>query len=132
MAENHLLTVDEHPELGKVEIAPDVLEVIAGIATTEISGVSGMRGNFASGVAERFGKKAHGKGIKVELLDKGVMIDVYVVIDYGYSIPEIAGKIQANVRQAIENMTAIEIKEINVHVVGVHMETKHDSQQHEN
>ncbi|WP_058307486.1 Asp23/Gls24 family envelope stress response protein [Gracilibacillus massiliensis] len=122
MAENQLLNVGEYTPLGKVEIAPEVLEVIAGIATTEIPGVSSMRGNFATGVAERLGKKAHGKGIKVELSNDTVLIDVFIVVDYGHSVPNIAEKIQLNVRQAIENMTAIDIKEINVHVVGVHME----------
>ncbi|SFL82994.1 Uncharacterized conserved protein YloU, alkaline shock protein (Asp23) family [Gracilibacillus orientalis] len=122
MVENQLLNVSESTPLGKVEIAPDVLEVIAGIATTEVLGVSSMRGNFASGVAERLGKKAHGKGIKVELKEDIVSIDVYIVVDYGHSVPTVAEKIQVNVRQGIENMTAIQIKEINVHVVGVQME----------
>ncbi len=122
MSENQLLNVGEYTPLGKVEIAPEVLEVIAGIATTEITGVSSMRGNFATGVAERLGKKTHGKGIKVELHDEVVLIDVYIVVDYGHSVPNIAEKIQLNVKQAIENMTAIQIREINIHVVGVHLE----------
>ncbi|WP_163537741.1 Asp23/Gls24 family envelope stress response protein [Gracilibacillus sp. YIM 98692] len=122
MAENHLLRVSDPSHLGKVEISPDVLEVIAGIAATEIPGVSSMRGNIASGVVERLGKKAHGKGIKVELTEDSVLIDVFIVIDYGYSIPKIAEKIQHNIRHAITNMTAIDIKEINIHVVGVHLE----------
>ncbi|WP_026569988.1 MULTISPECIES: Asp23/Gls24 family envelope stress response protein [Sediminibacillus] len=122
MDENSLLNVSEGSDLGKVEIAPEVIEVIAGIATTEIKGVYAMRGNFASGVAERFGKKSHGKGIKVELTDKGVLIDVFVVLDYGSRIPEVAQKIQTNIRQALRNMTALEIDEINVHIVGVQID----------
>ncbi|WP_053219253.1 Asp23/Gls24 family envelope stress response protein [Virgibacillus senegalensis] len=122
MDENSLLNVSEGSDLGKVEIAPEVIEVIAGIATTEIKGVYAMRGNFASGVAERFGKKSHGKGIKVELTDKGVLIDVFVVLDYGSRIPEVAQKIQTNIRQALRNMTALEIDEINIHIVGVQIE----------
>lgn len=126
MAENQLLSVSEATPLGKVEIAPDVLEVIAGIATTEVSGVSSMRGNFATGFAERLGKKTHGKGIKVELTNEAVSIDVYIVVEYGHVIPKVAEKIQVNIRQAIENMTAILIKEINVHVVGVQMEQQNE------
>ncbi|UOQ47485.1 Asp23/Gls24 family envelope stress response protein [Gracilibacillus caseinilyticus] len=122
MSDNQLLNVGESTPLGKVEISPDVLEVIAGIATTEVPGVSSMRGNFATGVAERLGKKTHGKGIKVELKDEMVLIDVFIVVDYGHTIPTVAQQIQSNVRQAIKNMTAIQIKEINIHVVGVHME----------
>ncbi|UOQ85972.1 Asp23/Gls24 family envelope stress response protein [Gracilibacillus salinarum] len=122
MSDNQLLNVGESTPLGNVEISPDVLEVIAGIATTEVPGVSSMRGNFATGVAERLGKKSHGKGIKVELKDEMVLIDVFIVVDYGHTIPTVAQQIQSNVRQAIKNMTAIQIKEINIHVVGVHME----------
>ncbi|WP_138415865.1 Asp23/Gls24 family envelope stress response protein [Aquibacillus sediminis] len=128
MADNSILNVSEDSNLGTVEIAPEVIEVIAGIATTEIVGVSSMRGNFATGVVERFGKKSHGKGIKVELTENGVLIDVYVVLDYGTTIPEVAQKIQTNIRQALKNMTALEIDEINIHVVGVQMEQQKEEQ----
>lgn len=131
MSENHLLKVSEDGRLGKVEIAPVVIEVIAGIATNEVEGVSSTRGNFATGVVEKFGKKSHGKGIKVELTDIGVMIDVFVVLDYGKTIPTVAKKIQENIRQALKNMTALEIEEINVHVVGVRLETKEETSEEE-
>ncbi|MFB1050403.1 Asp23/Gls24 family envelope stress response protein [Paraliobacillus sp. JSM ZJ581] len=124
MSENSVLNVSEDGRLGKIEIAPVVIEVIAGIATNEVEGVSSTRGNFATDVVEKFGKKSHGKGIKVELTDVGVMIDVFVVLDYGKAIPVVAKKIQGNIRQALKNMTALEIEEINVHVVGVQMEMK--------
>lgn len=124
MSDHTVLNVSEDVTLGKVEISPVVIEVIAGIATNEVAGVSSTRGNFASGVVEKFGKKAHGKGIKVELTDIGVGIDVFVVLDYGVTIPTIAQKIQENIRQALKNMTALEIEEINVHVVGIQMDLK--------
>ena len=63
-----------------MEIAPEVIEVIAGIAASEVDGVSQMRGNFATGVVERLGKKNHGKGVKVELLEEGIKVDVYCVM----------------------------------------------------
>ena len=122
MSEETILNVSEDASLGKVEIAPDVIEVIAGIATTEIEGVYSRRGNFATDVAERFGMKTHGKGIKVELTQTGVAIDVFVVFNYGVTIPTVAQKVQANIRQALKTMTALEIEEINVHVVGLQME----------
>lgn len=126
MSENTLLKVSEGTNLGKIEIAPEVIEVIAGIATTEVDGVYSMRGNFASGVAERFGKTAHGKGIKVELTETGVVIDVFLTIDYGASVPVVVQKIQSNIRQALRNMTALEIEETNIHIVGVRIEGKED------
>ncbi len=114
----------EENGLGKVEIAPEVIEVIAGIAASEVEGVAQMRGNFASGVVERLGKKNHGKGVKVDLSEDGITIDVYCVMMFGVSIPTVAQRIQDNTRQALFNMTALEIKEINIHVVGIQFETK--------
>ncbi|MBB6444874.1 Asp23/Gls24 family envelope stress response protein [Bacillus benzoevorans] len=108
--------------LGKVEIAPEVIEIIAGIAASEVEGVASMRGNFASGVVERFGKKIHGKGVKVELLEEGIRVDVYCVMKFGVSIPTVAQGIQDNIRQALINMTALETEEINIHVVGIQFE----------
>ncbi|UOQ42562.1 Asp23/Gls24 family envelope stress response protein [Halobacillus salinarum] len=131
MSENHLLNVTDGSTLGNVEIAPEVIEVIAGIAVSEVAGVASMRGNFASGVVERLGKKNHGKGVKVELTEQGILIDAYVVMDYGISIPDTAKKIQDNTRQALKNMTALEIKEINVHIVGVQMESKEEEFENE-
>lgn len=121
MSDQPLLNVSENSTLGTVEIAPEVIEVIAGIAATEVEELYAMRGNFASGVAERLGKKAHSKGVKVELTDNGVIIDIYVILKFGVSIPVVAQKLQTNIRQTIANMTAIELEEINVHVVGIQM-----------
>jgi len=124
LKENKILEMNqEDNSLGKVEIAPEVIEVIAGIAASEVEGVAQMRGNFATGVVERLGKKNHGKGVKVDLSDDGISVDVYCVIIFGVSIPNVAQSIQDNIRQALLNMTALEINEINVHVVGVQFET---------
>ena len=131
MSEQPLLNVSDNTALGKVEIAPEVIEVIAGIAATEVDGVYAMRGNFATGVVERFGKKAHNKGIKVELLDDGVSIDVYVLLNFGFSIPQVAQQLQTNIRQTLTNMTALELKEVNVHVVGVQMNGREDAEAQE-
>ncbi|MBM7620970.1 putative alkaline shock family protein YloU [Bacillus tianshenii] len=124
MSERNLLEMDNSGSLGKVEIAPEVIEVIAGIAASEVEGVSQMRGNFAAGVVERLGKKNHGKGVKVDLSEEGIKVDVYCVMQFGVSIPTVAQKVQDNIRQALLNMTALEITEVNIHVVGVQFETQ--------
>lgn len=111
-------------ELGKVEISPEVIEVIASIAASDVEGVASMRGSFASGVVERLGKKTHGKGVKVELSEAGISIDVYVSMKYGVAIPDVAQKIQDYIRQALLDMTALEATEINVFVVGVQFDSK--------
>lgn len=128
MGEESLLNVSNHKGLGKVEIAPEVIEIITGIAASEIEGISSMRGSFATGVVEKFGKKSHSKGVKVELTDDGILIDLYVILDFGVAIPTVAETLQDNIRQSIKNMTALETKEINVHVVGVQMEAEDKEQ----
>jgi uncharacterized alkaline shock family protein YloU len=114
---------------GKVEIAPEVIEVIAGIAASEVEGVAQMRGNFATGVVERLGKKNHGKGVKVELSEEGIKVDVYCLMKFGVSIPTVAGKIQDNIRQALLNMTALEAEAVNIHVVGISFENQKPEQE---
>ncbi|MCM3715243.1 Asp23/Gls24 family envelope stress response protein [Halalkalibacter oceani] len=124
MNENHILELEEQKsELGKVEISPEVIEVIAGIAASEVEGVATMRGNFATDVAEKLGRKNHGKGVKVELGEDGITVDVSVVITYGVAVPEVAKFIQSNIKQALQTMTAIELQAVNVHVVGVQFES---------
>src|SRR3954469_597599 len=107
---------------GKVEIAPEVIEVIAGIAASEVEGVASMRGNFATGVVEKLGKKNHGKGIKVELTESGIKVDVFCMMKFGVSIPSVAQKVQDNIRQTLLNMTALTAEEVNIHVVGIQFE----------
>lgn len=124
MNENILEMNQENNGLGKVEIAPEVIEVIAGIAASEVEGVSQMRGNFAAGVVERLGKKNHGKGVKVELSEVGIKVDVYCILKFGVSIPSVAQQIQDNIRQALLNMTALEPVEVNIHIVGIQFENQ--------
>ncbi|KON87099.1 hypothetical protein AF332_09945 [Sporosarcina globispora] len=128
MSENNILEMSpENSGLGRVEIAPEVIEVIAGIAASEVEGVAQMRGNFATGVVERLGKKNHGKGVKVELTEEGIKVDVYCLMKFGVSIPSVAQKIQDNIRQALLNMTALDAQEVNIHVVGIMFENqKHE------
>ena len=124
MSENHALEMDGYDGgLGKVEIAPEVIEVIAGLAASEVEGIAQMRGNFASGVVEKLGKKNHGKGVKVELGEDGIKIDVYCLVKFGISIPKVAQEAQDNIRQTLLNMTALDANEVNIHIVGVQFET---------
>ncbi|MFD1926596.1 Asp23/Gls24 family envelope stress response protein [Sporosarcina siberiensis] len=105
--------------LGRVQLAPEVLEVIIGIATMEVKGVANTTGSFASGVAEKLGKVMHGKGVRTEWSEAGLTVDVYCVVEFGYSIPEVAFEIQKQARHAIFHMTSLETKEVNVHITGI-------------
>ena len=116
-------------EIGKIEVAPEVIEVIAGIAAKEVEGIASTRGNFASGVVERFGKKVHSKGIKSALSEEGnIVIDVFCTVKYGVTVPKVAKEVQTAIRQAIFNMTAIETSEVNVHITGIQFETAKETE----
>ena len=116
-------------ELGKIELAPEVIEVIAGIAVTEVEGVAATRGNIATGVAERFGKKVHSKGVKSSFSEDGaIIIDVYCSVKFGHSIPKVAKSVQNQIRQSIFDMTSIETSEVNVHITGVQFDNNKDQE----
>ena len=106
----------------EIKIADDVVSVIAGKAVSEISGVAGMAGGFAGGISEVFsGKKNLSKGIKVDVGEKEVKIDVNIIVEYGARIPDIAFEIQNRVKKAVETMTGLKVTEVNVHVQGVNI-----------
>ncbi|MGV3489288.1 MAG: Asp23/Gls24 family envelope stress response protein [Tuberibacillus sp.] len=113
---------DVTSELGRVEISPEVIEVIAGLAASEVSGVASMHGGFATGVAEKMGRKNYGKGVKVDLGEDGITIDVQLHMNFGVSIPEASRQVQENIAQTLRTMTALEASAINVHVVGIQFE----------
>ena len=109
----------EEVDEGSIKIADEVVGIITGLAATEIDGVAGMSGGLAGGLADMLGRKNLSKGVKVEVTDQNALVDVYVIINYGNSIPDVAWKIQDNVKQAIEGMTGLNVKAVNVHVQGV-------------
>lgn len=113
----------KEPRWGRSRSAPEVVEVIAGLATIEIDGVAGMSGGFAGGIAELLGRKNLSKGVKVEVGEKEAAIDVSVIVEYGMRIPELSANIQRNVKHAIESMTGLSVVEVNVHIHDVHFAT---------
>ena len=104
---------------GGIKITDDVVAIIAGIAATEVSGVAGMSGGIVGDVAEILGRKNLTKGVKVEVGEKEAAIDLYIIVEYGYRIPEIAWEIQEKVKEAVETMTGLSVVEVNIHVQGV-------------
>lgn len=113
-------TAQDTEDVGNIKISVDVVSTIAGIATGEIKGVAGMYRPFANGIAEKLGaKKNPSKGVKVEMAENIAVIDVYIVVDYGVRIPELAWEIQENVKNSVENMTGLEVDKVNIHIEGV-------------
>lgn len=116
-------------DLGSIQIAPEVIEVIAGLATIETPGVAGMSGGFAGGISELLGRKNLSKGVKVEVGQKETAVDVSVVIEYGFRIPEVSSNIQNGVKNAIESMTGLQVVEVNVHIHDVQFKTLEKSEE---
>ncbi|MGB9839962.1 Asp23/Gls24 family envelope stress response protein [Thermovenabulum sp.] len=109
-------------EKGSVKIADEVVSVIAGLAASEVSGVAGMSGGIAGGISEILGRKNLSKGVKVQINEKDAVIDVYLIVNYGVRIPEVAWKVQENVKKAVENMTGLNVSEVNIHIQGINFE----------
>jgi len=114
----------EKTDMGTIQIAPEVIEVIAGLATIEVEGIAGMSGGLAGGIAELLGKKNVSKGVKVEVGQKEAAVDVSVIIQYGFKIPEVASNVQENIKRSIEIMTGLNVVEVNVHVHDVHLKAE--------
>ena len=109
-------------ELGEVRIASDVVAAIAALAATEIDGVYSMAGNITNELIGKLGMKNLSKGVKI-LMEGGIVrVDMMVVVNYGYSIPEVSEQVQERVGQQIENMTGLSVSEVNVRIAGVKLE----------
>lgn len=112
-------------EIGTIKITDEVVAIIAGIAATEVPGVTSMSGGIAGGIAEALGRKNLSKGVKVEVGEKEAAIDLYIIVDYGFRIPEVAWTIQEKVKHAVEEMTGLNVVEVNIHIQGVNIEKEH-------
>lgn len=120
-ASRQSLDLREDDSMGCVKIADDVVAMIAALAATEVDGVSSMAGNITHELMSRIGYKSLAKGVKVEVYNKKVKVDITVNIEYGYNIPATSQKIQRKVQGAIESMTGLEVTDVNIRIVGVNM-----------
>lgn len=109
----------EVSSIGNVMIADDVIATVAGLAATEVEGVSAMQGNLTNELVGRLGMKNLTKGVRIELEKDTVSVDLSVQMRYGYSIPKTCKAIQERVKNAIENMVGLSVSVVNVHIVGV-------------
>ena len=113
---------DTIKEYGSVKISDDVVAIIAELAAKEVKGIIGMSGGIADSITEMLGKKNPAKGIKVEVGEKETAIDLYVVVEYGVKIPDVAWQVQENVKKAVETMTGLSVVEVNIHIQGVNID----------
>lgn len=114
-----VVVLKDEGEVGVVQIADDVVAMIASLATTEVEGVSAMAGNITNELMSRVGMKKLTKGVKVEVKGNAVAVFLAVTVEYGYNIPATCQKVQAKVKAAIENMTGLTCTDVNIRIAGV-------------
>lgn len=122
------LSADEaaepEPGIGYIEVADEVISIVASLAACDVSGVIGMSTGFREGISKFFGKSNLAKGVRIKMEGKTVNVFVYVIVAYGVNIPEVALKIQRRVKEAVESMTEYEVNYVDVHVEGVERRPK--------
>lgn len=111
-------------EMGAIRIADEVVSTVAGLAAVDVEGVHSMSGGWGTDLVEKLGRKNLAKGIKVEVIEDQTTIDIYIIVEYGYPIPQVAENVQNDVKVAVETMTGLKVAAVNVHIVSVSMKKK--------
>ena len=117
-------TIHESVNIGEVRVADEVVAIIAGLAATEVDGVSSMAGNITNEIVSRLGMKSLSKGVKITMDEDTVRVALAINIRYGYSVPSTCTQIQEKVKTAIETMTGLDVAEVNVKIVNVTMDNE--------
>lgn len=108
--------------LGDIQIADEVIAIIAGLAATEVEGVAKMYGNITNELVSKLGMKNLSKGVKVLVTPEDVKVDLSIELKYGYSVIDVSSKVQEKVKQAIETMTGLKVSMVRVRIAGVAIE----------
>ena len=114
----------EKEMMGEVRIADEVVAIIAGLAATEVDGVDSMAGNITNELVGKLGMKNLSKGVKVDVTEEHVSVDLSLNIKYGYNIPDVSERVQDRVKSAIENMTGLTVLDVNIRIAGVEMDAQ--------
>lgn len=121
MEDKNTVKLQQEDPIGAVQIADDVVAMIASLAATEVEGVSAMAGNITNELMSKVGMKSLTKGVKVDVLEGNVTVDLAVTMEYGYNIPATCQKVQTKVKSAIENMTGLTCTDVNIRIAGINM-----------
>ena len=122
--ERNIYTIQDDSSMGEVKIVDEVVVIIAALAATEVEGVASMAGNITNELISRLGMKNLSKGVKVDVLEGVVTVSLALNMKYNYSIMDVSAKVQEKVKSAVENMTGLEVADVNVKVAGVEMESQ--------
>ena len=127
--ERNTYVLQGNENIGSVQIADDVIAVIAGLAATEVDGVSAMAGNITNELMTKVGVKNLTKGVKVDIIGQNVTVDLALMLEYGYNIPTTCSKVQEKVKSTVETMTGLNVAVVNVSVSGVVKEAKAEEEE---
>ena len=122
--ERNIYTIQNDASKGEIKIADEVVAIIAALAATEVEGVASMAGNITNELIGKLGMKNLSKGVKVDVLEGIVTVSLALNLKYNYRIVEVSARVQENVKNAIENMTGLEVADVNIKVAGVEMESQ--------
>lgn len=122
--ERNIYTIQNDASKGEIKIADEVVAIIATLAATEVEGVASMAGNITNELIGKLGMKNLSKGVKVDVLEGIVTVSLALNLKYNYSIVEVSARVQEKVKNAIENMTGLEVADVNIKVAGVEMESQ--------
>lgn len=117
--DKNTVVLKDEENVGVVQIADDVVAMIASLATTEVEGVNAMAGNITNELMSKVGVKNLTKGVRVDVLEGNVTVDLAVTMEYGYNIPATCQRVQTKVKAAIENMTGLTCSDVNIRIAGV-------------
>lgn len=110
-------------ELGNIRISDDVVKTIAAKAASDVEGVYKLAGGVADEVSKMLGKKRPTNGVKVEVGEKECSIEVFVIVEYGYPISDVAHEVQKAVLNAVTELSGLKVVEVNVYVQNVKIRT---------
>ena len=122
--ERNIYTIQNDASKGEIKIADEGVAIIAALAATEVEGVASMAGNITNELIGKLGMKNLSKGVKVDVLEGIVTVSLALNLKYNYSIVEVSARVQEKVKNAIENMTGLEVADVNIKVAGVEMESQ--------
>ena len=122
--ERNIYTIQNDASKGEIKIADEVVAIIAALAATEVEGVASMAGNITNELIGKLGMKNLSKGVKVDVLEGIVTVSLALNLKYNYSIVEVSARVPEKVKNAIENMTGLEVADVNIKVAGVEMESQ--------
>ena len=122
--ERNIYTIQNDASKGEIKIADEVVAIIAALAATEVEGVASMAGNITNELIGKLGMKNLSKGVMVDVLEGIVNVSLALNLKYNYSIVEVSARVQEKVKNAIENMTGLEVADVNIKVAGVEMESQ--------